>query len=46
MTELEQVRKELEALKQAVREYLERPSLDGKPDRQEMRRKLALMVNE
>ncbi len=44
MTELEQVRKELEVLKRAVREYLDRPSSDGRPDRQEMRRNLALLV--
>jgi hypothetical protein len=32
---------ELEMLKAAVREYLKRPSSDGKPDRQAMRKQLA-----
>jgi len=35
---------ELETLKQAVREYLERPSCDGKqPERTQMRMKLAVL---
>jgi hypothetical protein len=46
MDELERVKNELENLKQAVREYLERPSTDGRPDRQEMRRRLAELVKE
>ena len=46
MSELEQVKRELEELKLAGREYLKRPSTDGRPDRQEQRRKLAEMVAE
>ena len=46
MNELEQIKTELKELKQAVREYLKRPSTDGNPDRQELRRKLAELVAE
>ena len=38
------VKTELSVLQKAIREYLERPSTDGRPDRQEMRRQLAEMV--
>ncbi|KAA0888129.1 hypothetical protein [Oryzomonas rubra] len=46
MSELEKVKEELEELKLAVREYQKRPSTDGRPDRQELRRKLAELVAE
>jgi hypothetical protein len=37
----EDVPSELEILKSAVREYLKRPSTDGRPDRQTMRKQLS-----
>lgn len=36
-----EMQSELEMLKAAVREYLKRPSTDGRPDRQAMRKQLA-----
>jgi len=42
--DIEAIKRDLETLREAIRDYLKHPSLDGAPVRQEQRKKLAELV--